>query len=172
MILSATPKWSAPALRPYLPKDLAILLRIVRASIEQLAAEDYSENQIKAWIEAFDDEPAFAKRLESGLTLVATLEGLPAGFIALKGKDQIDLLYVAPGVARRGVATTLVDAIEKLTQARGVTALQVDASDCAVPLFSLRGYEPQRRSSVSLGDEWLANTSMTKTFGASPAPTH
>jgi putative acetyltransferase len=70
------------------------------------------------------------------------------------------------------VATTLVDAVEKLAQARGVPALHVEASDCAVPLFSRLGYEPQRRSSVSLGDEWLANTSMTKTLGASPAPLH
>ena len=170
MILSATPNWSAPALRPYLPKDIAILLRIVRTSIEQLAAEDYSPNQINAWIEAFDDETAFATRLAAGLTLVATLEGLPAGFISLKGTDQIDLLYVAPGVARRGVATTLVDAIEKLSLARGVTALHVEASDGAVLLFSARGYEPQRRNTLSIGDEWLANTTMTKKLGAATAP--
>jgi putative acetyltransferase len=170
MILSVTPKWSAPALRPYLPKDLAILLRIVRTSIEQLASEDYSPGQVNAWIEAFDDEASFAKRLESGLTLVATLEGLTAGFISLKGTDQIDLLYVAPGVARRGVATMLVDALEKLSLARGAIALKVEASDCAVPLFSGRGYEPQRRNTVALGDEWLANTSMSKPLGQT-APT-
>ena len=169
MILSATPKWSAPALRPYLPKDVPILLRIVRASIEQLAAEDYSARQIEAWVNVFEDEEAFAKRLAAGLTLVATLEGLPSGFISLKGSDQIDLLYVAPGVARRGVATALVDAIEKLSLARGVISLTVEASDMAVPLFSGRGYEPQRRNTISLGDEWLANTTLMKPLGQTKA---
>ena len=39
----------APALRPFLPKDTPMLARIYRASIEQLAAEDYSHSQIEAW---------------------------------------------------------------------------------------------------------------------------
>jgi putative acetyltransferase len=163
---------STPALRPYLPKDVKILLRIVRASIEKLAVDDYSDTQIEAWVAQFEDEERFAARLGGGLTLVATIDGFPAGFIALKGHDQIDLLYVAPGVVRRGVATTLVDAVEKLVRARGTKALHVDASDVAVPLFTRLGYEPQRRSSIALGDEWLATTTMTKLLAAPTAPLH
>jgi putative acetyltransferase len=163
---------SSPALRPFLPKDVKILLRITRASIETLAVDDYSDSQIDAWVAQFEDEERFANRLSTSLTLVATIDGFPAGFITLKGTDHIDLLYVAPGVVRRGVATSLIDAIEKLAQARGAKALHVDASDVAVPLFSRRGYEPQRRSSIALGDEWLATTTMTKILAASSVPLH
>ena len=53
----------APALRPYLPDDAALLAAIFRASIEELAADDYSEAQREAWIETADDEGAFATRL-------------------------------------------------------------------------------------------------------------
>ncbi|MEN9754080.1 MAG: hypothetical protein RLZ07_462 [Pseudomonadota bacterium] len=163
---------TAPALRPYLPKDVPFLLRMTRGSITQLAQDEYSPGQIEAWVESFSDEAAFAARLAAGLTLVATIDGFPAGYAMLKGKDEIDLLYVAPGLVRRGVASALVEALEKLAAARGATQLSAKASDVARPFFSARGYEPQSRNTVPLGDEWLGHTVMMKSFGAQPSPLH
>ena len=161
---------TTPALRPYLPKDVPFLLRMTRGSITQLAQDDYSPGQIEAWVESFSDEAAFAARLAAGLTLVATIDGFPAGYAMLKGKDEIDLLYVAPGLVRRGVASALVEALEKLAAARGATQLSAKASDVARPFFSARGYEAQSRNTVPLGEEWLGYTLMMKSFGAQ-APT-
>lgn len=163
---------TAPALRPYLPKDVPFLLRMTRGSITQLAQDEYSPGQIEAWVESFSDEAAFAARLAAGLTLVATIDGFPAGYAMLKGKDEIDLLYVAPGLVRRGVASALVEALEKLAAARGATQLSAKASDVARPFFSARGYKPQSRNTVPLGDEWLGHTVMMKSFGAQPSPLH
>ena len=157
---------SSPALRPYLPKDVPFLLRMTRGSIAQLAQDEYSPGQIEAWVESFSDEAAFAARLAAGLTLVATIDGFPAGYAMLKGKDEIDLLYVAPGLVRRGVASALVEAIEKLASARGIAKLTVKASDVARPFFSTRGYEAQSRNTVPLGEEWLGYTLMSKSLGA------
>jgi putative acetyltransferase len=97
--------------------------------------------------------------------LVATIESSPVGFASLKGKDHLDLLYVHPGFARQGVATSLCDALEKLAGARGATALTVEASDTAEPFFVQRGYTGQQRNTVTVGDEWLANTTMKKSLG-------
>ena len=163
---------TTPALRPYLPKDVPFLLRMTRGSITQLAQDEYSPGQIEAWVESFSDEAAFAARLAAGLTLVATIDGFPAGYAMLKGKDEIDLLYVAPGLVRRGVASALVEALEKLAAARGATQLNAKASDVARPFFSARGYEPQSRNTVPLGDEWLGYTVMMKSFGAQPSSLH
>ena len=69
---------TAPALRPYLPKDVPFLLRMTRGSITQLAQDEYSPGQIEAWVESFSDEAAFAARLAAGLTLVATIDGFPS----------------------------------------------------------------------------------------------
>ncbi|MBW8618972.1 MAG: GNAT family N-acetyltransferase [Hyphomicrobiales bacterium] len=157
---------SAPALRPLLPKDIPFLLRITRASIEQLAQDEYSPGQIEAWVASFEDQASFTARVTAGLTLIATLDGFPAGYAMLKGQDEIDLLYVAPGVVRRGVASALIEALEKLAVARGATKLTVKASDVARPFFSARGYEPQSRNTVPLGEEWLGYTVMMKSFGA------
>ncbi|MDA9466032.1 GNAT family N-acetyltransferase [Bradyrhizobium sp. CCBAU 53415] len=154
-----------PALRPFLPDDVPVLAAIFAASIEELTGDDYSEAQQEAWMEAAEDEE-FGKRLASDLTLIATLEGSPVGFASLRGNDHIRMLYVHPAVAGQGIATMLVDALEKLAGGRGATSLSVDASDTAEGFFARRGYTAQQRNSVTINDEWLANTTMKKTLGA------
>lgn len=152
-------------LRPFLPADTSVLAAIFVASIDELAEEDYSDAQREAWAGAVEDEDKFGKRLAGQLTLVATINSSPVGFASLKGKDHLDLLYVLPGFARQGVATALCDALEKLAGVRGATALTVEASDTAEPFFVKRGYISQQRNTVSVGDEWLANTTMKKFLG-------
>lgn len=156
-----------PGLRPFLPADVQVLAAIFTTSIEELTGDDYSEAQQQAWMETAESEE-FGKRLASDLTLIATLEGSPVGFASLRGNDHIRMLYVHPAVSRQGIATMLVDALEKLAGARGATSLSVDASDTAQGLFAKRGYVAMQRNSVTVNDEWLANTTMKKTLGAAP----
>jgi putative acetyltransferase len=150
------------AMRPFLLADAPILADILRASIEQLTTDDYTEAQQSAWASAADDEQAFSVHLAKRLTLVATLEGSAVGFASLEEDDHVAMLYVHPAVARRGVGTMLVDALEKLSAARGTTRLTADASETARPFFEHRGYVGQRRNTVSCGGEWLVNTTMEK----------
>jgi putative acetyltransferase len=154
------------ALRPFLPADVPLLAEIFRASIEQLTGDDYSETQQKAWASAADDEAAFSKWLSSGLTLVATLSGSQVGFAALAAGNKIDLLYVHPAAAGRGVAAMLTDALEKLAGGRGAPLLTVDASDSARGFFEKRGYVAQQRNTVLARGEWLANTTLHKQLAA------
>ncbi len=155
------------ALRPFLPADAPLLAEIFRASIAELTGDDYSEAQQEAWVSAADDEEAFAQKLGRQLVLVATMQGSPVGFSSLVGQDKIDMLYVHPAVAGHGAGAMLVDALEKLAGARGATKLSVDASDSARGFFEKRGYVAQQRNSVSLGGEWLANTTLQKRLAAS-----
>ena len=165
MSASANPK---PALRPFLPDDTPVLAAIFRASIEELTEDDYDPAQQDAWAAAADDEETFGERLGSQLTILATLDGAPVGFVSLKDGKSIDLLYVHPAVARRGVGAMLCDAIEKLAGARGAAELTVEASDTAREFFQKRGYTAEQRNTTLVGDEWLSNTSMKKTL-AKPA---
>jgi putative acetyltransferase len=159
-----------PALRPFLAEDTPVLAAIFVAAIEELTGDDYSEAQQQAWASAADDEEQFGKRLAGELTLIATLQNSPVGFAALKGADHIDMLYVHPTAAGQGVASMLVDALEKLAGARGAKTLTVDASDNAQPFFAKRGYVGKQRNTVTVNGEWLANTTMQKTLadGAKP----
>src|SRR6516164_7535082 len=150
------------AMRPMLPTDVPLLAEIFRAAIEELTADDYSEAQQEAWASTADDEEAFGAKLAHELTLVATYGGAAIGFAALADNRRIDMLYVHPAAAGQGAGAMLCDALEKLAAARGSKEITVDASDAARGFFEKRGFSAQSRNTVSLGDEWLANTTMTK----------
>jgi putative acetyltransferase len=157
------------ALRPMLPADVPLLAEIFRTSIEELTADDYGEAQQEAWASAADDEEAFGEQLARVLTLVATHSGAAIGFASLADNSRIDMLYVHPAAAGQGAGTMLVDAIEKLAAARGTKELSVDASDTARGFFERRGFVSKTRNTVTVGGEWLANTTMVKPLSA-PAP--
>ena len=159
MMARAHPKF---ALRPFLPQDASLLATIFRASIAELTADDYNPSQQEAWAAAASDKAAFGERLAKHMTLIATVEGSPVGFASLEGNKTIDMLYVHPAVAGQGVGAMLCDALEKLAAARGASHLTVEASDTARDFFLHRGFTAERRNTVSVGNEWFANTTMQK----------
>lgn len=154
------------ALRPALPTDAPALAALFRASVEELAQEDYGDAQIEAWAALADDESAFAKKLAGELTIVALVGGEIAGFASLKGADHIAMVYVDPGSARAGVGAMLLDALERIASARGAAKLTAEVSDTARPLFDRRQFVAERRNLQRLDEEWLANTTMSKALAA------
>jgi putative acetyltransferase len=157
------------ALRPFLPEDTPFLADIFRASVEGLTEDDYTPAQQDAWASEADDLEGLAERLGKHLALIATLEGSPVGFITLDAPTAIGLFYVHPAVAGQGAGRMLYDAIEKISTARGTPHLSVDASDTAREFFAHRGFAPQQRNTISVGNEWLSNTTMKKQFKGSAA---
>lgn len=159
MMAEARPRF---ALRPYLPQDAPLLAEIFRGSIEELTNEDYNAAQQEAWAAAADDLDAFAARLGKHMTLVATLNGSPVGFISLDGPTEIGLFYVHPAAAGHGAGSMLYDAVEKLSASRGASHLAVEDSDNAREFFAHRGFSAEQRNTISVGNEWLSNTTMKK----------
>ena len=144
---------SAPALRPMLPSDAPLLAAIFRASVVGLTGEDYSPAQQDAWMSGADDEGAFAARRAQELTLVATINREPVGFASLKGPDHVEMLFVHPGAARKGVATALIDALETLAAARGTTRLTspITKACCALMVSPVRSSSMARRGPMTRG---------------------
>ncbi|MEZ5842261.1 MAG: GNAT family N-acetyltransferase [Hyphomicrobiaceae bacterium] len=153
-------------LRPFLPADTERLQDLFAQSIEELSQDFYDDEQRLAWISRAADAPAFARRLAANVTLLIEQGGEILGFASMKDNSEIDMLYVHPFAIRQGVATTLVDALERLALARGSRTLSVDASDVAAEFFEGRGYKPVRRNTVPMDDVWLANTTYEKALAA------
>lgn len=149
-------------IRPFMPADTMALRDLYAQSIEELTADDYTEDQRLAWMAKAEDAKAFAERLGSMVTLIVQVEGEYLGFASLKDNTVLDMLYVHPYAAGQGVGTALVDALERLALARGVKEITVEASDTAQSFFAYRGYVPGRRNLIPIADEWLSNTTMSK----------
>ena len=128
---------AAPALRPYLTADAQELAELFRSSIAELAAEDYDETQLEAWMSRAEDEEAFAAKLGKALTLVATLEGETVGFAALVISDIRPIremgVWVAVGLSFTWVVVfTLFPALQRGADGFGRVAVfrQQLANDC------------------------------------------
>lgn len=156
-------------LRPFLPGDTIALRELFAASIEELTADDYDEDQRAAWAAAAEDADAFRQRLQGATTLVIEIDGEHLGFASLKGNVHLDMLFVHPWYAGEGVGTALCDALETIATARGAKAITVEASETAVPFFEGRGYKPLERRAVERLGEWLTQTSMQKALTADAA---
>lgn len=157
-------------MRPFLPADTERLQDLVAQSIELLTTEEYDEQERFAWMSRVADAQAFANRLSRNVTILVEADGEILGFGSLreteeKTRREVDLLYVHPYAAGQGVGSALLDALERIAQARGAETMTVESSDTAHDFFERRGYQGVRRNTVPIDDVWLTNTTMTKPLG-------
>ncbi|MFM0336199.1 GNAT family N-acetyltransferase [Paraburkholderia fungorum] len=146
--------------------DAAPLAALFRAAVTQLAAADYDAAARAAWASAADDEQAFAARLARGLTLVAVCEGMPVAFGQLYPADHVEMLYVAPGHARQGLAAGLLARLEAAARLGGATALSAEVSRSARRSFESAGFQKLAEESVCRNGVSLARFRMRKPLGA------
>ncbi|MDB5799978.1 MAG: family N-acetyltransferase [Rhodocyclales bacterium] len=121
-------------------EDVAEIAQLFRDAIRVTAAGAYSPEQLAAWAGSADDEDAFAAALNAGWVRVAVDDVGIVGFAQINMPGHIAMLYTAPRVARRGVATLLLDDMLVLGEAMGATKITVDASIVGRPLFAHFGF--------------------------------
>lgn len=127
-------------LRRYRPDDAAATWRVFYDAVHRTAAADYSPEQIAAWAPDDADLDAWRARRAASWTIVAVVDGRVAGFSDLTDDAVLDMLFVHPDAARRGVARALVDAVVAEARHRGVARLTVRASRTARPAFERFGF--------------------------------
>lgn len=138
--------------------DLPAVLNLFRTSVHTLCRADYTPVQLSAWAPADTDEAPWARRLQCQTFLLAEEDGDLMGLASLEG-DYLDLLYVHPRHARRGVGTVLCDALERQCTGQRIT---VHASLTARPFFARRGYRTVEPHEVQRRGETLTNYLMEK----------
>lgn len=131
-------------LRRYAPGDLAAVVGLFHRAVHISAAGDYTPEQLAAWAPDPPDLATWSARLASGETLVAETEGQILGFIRVAHDDGstalVDLLYVAPEVQRRGVATALLERAREWGRRQQLAALVADVSITARPFMERHGF--------------------------------
>ncbi len=152
----------AVILRPFAAADLEIVAAIYTASIHTLAAPFYSPAQITAWAPPVPDLARWTKRLAPLQTIVADAAGALAGFTSYTLAGYLDLLFVHPAFARRGVATRLYAQAESALRAKGVTAFTTDASLAARSFFERQGFRVEREENVECRGAYLRRFAMRK----------
>ena len=160
-MIASNPK-DAIGVRPYRSEDLSSLTALFQASVRRIARADYTEAQVKVWAPELIEPEPFGERRAQQLTWVTEVDARTAGFSAVDADGHIDMLYVHPDFARRGVAHALLARIEELARERGLGHLYTQASITARPVFERRGFQVLAEQSVSLRGETFTNFRMEK----------
>lgn len=127
-------------IRPYTLDDLSAVVDTYQRSVHVLGAERYDAAQLAAWAPPDPDMEVWAERLVRAITRVADADGEIAGFISFEASGYVDLLFVSPKWARRGVASRLFRDAEREMVAAAATELTTHASMVARPFFEHHGF--------------------------------
>lgn len=127
--------------RMYVEADAADTLAVFTAAITTTASADYSPEQIRAWAQpGTRDLRSWGAAMSSRDTVVATIDGEVAGFSDARLDGYIDMMFVSPEYARRGVAKRLLAFVEARARSAGARELTSDASITARPFFERHGF--------------------------------
>lgn len=127
-------------LRPYRDEDAAATLAVFRRAIRGLASRDYTAEQVEAWASPDIDPDVWAQRRRARRTQVAEVDGRVVGFTDVDADGYVDMLFVDPGVARRGVGSALLDWARATATELGADELTTHASLTARPVFEAHGF--------------------------------
>lgn len=150
-------------IRSLTPDDCAELARLFYDTVQSVNAKDYTQEQLNAWAVKDAEREAWDASLSVGHTLVAEEDGFIAGFGDIDGTGYLNRLYVHRDHQRRGVATALLNTLEKEFQ---VKRIFTHASITARPFFEKRGYRTVKKQQVHRRGVSLANYLMEKALNS------
>ena len=127
-------------LRDYAESDGPATLDVFRRAIRVTAARDYTPEQVAAWASDEIDTAGWDARRRGSRTRVAEVDGSVAGFTDVDERGYVDMMFVDPAFARRGVASALLEWAESTARELGAVELSTHASLTARPFFEAHGF--------------------------------
>jgi len=140
--------------------DAGPLAQVFYAAVQ--AADGYSPAQRNAWCDRAPAAQDWADRLSGLITLVAVDAG-PLGFVSLRGDDgYLDLAFVDPAHAGKGVFSQLDAVAENRARSRGLRRMHTQASLMLHPILLAKGWTVLRPNTVTRNGQSLQNFIMEK----------
>jgi putative acetyltransferase len=157
-------------IRLYRADDLGQIVRLFFNTVHIVNRQDYTLEQVNAWVPAVPSEAIWAERYRTRTTFVAEDQGVIAGFAELEPNGHIDCFYCHADYQRQGVGRRLYQRLEEeailqgrgCANALGLTRLFVEASITAKPFFERMGFQTLHENRVVRRRIELTNYSMEK----------
>lgn len=126
--------------RLYKPEDLQEILQLFYDNVHTVCIQDYTKEQLDAWAPADPDVYRWETALNKNHTLVVENDKQIIAFADLGETGYLDRLYVHYDYLHQGIASLLVQKLEKYARTKGVLFMNTAASVTAQPFFERMGY--------------------------------
>lgn len=130
----------SPTIRAYEPQDAEALARIFFRAVHLGTADHYTARERSAWAPQQPDAATWAHRLEGLITCVAVEGGAAVGFMSVRADGYLDLAFVDPNHAGRGVGRAVLAALESRMCDDGIAVLITQAGLAARGFFLHQGW--------------------------------
>lgn len=141
-------------LRKYQPSDCHALAKLFYDTVHTVCKNNYSEKQLFAWATGNVDLIKWNQSFLSHYTIVAEINGIAAGFGDIDISGYLDRLYVHKDFQRRGIASSICNALEKSVDSDKIIT---HASITAKGFFEKRGYSILKEQQVKRQGITLTN---------------
>ena len=133
------------------PEDYVDVGRIFFCAVHEGTNHVYSLAQRTAWGGLTIDRPRWKERLTTLTGFVAEVDGESVGFITVDPTGYIELAFVLPSAAGKGVGSALLARAEHLAFVQGATVLATAASLAASHFFEKHGWGVLKEEQVERG---------------------
>ncbi|MCP5282124.1 MAG: GNAT family N-acetyltransferase [Rhodoferax sp.] len=116
------------------------LHRLRHDAIHQIAARDYTPQQIAAWAPATIDAQAWAEKMAANRPFIAEMDGQIVGFADVQPSGYIDYFFVSAEHPRQGIGNALMARLHEEAARQGMATLTSDVSRTAQPFFLHHGF--------------------------------
>lgn len=145
-------------IRLYKSNDIDEAIQMFKDSISSACKNDYSTQEIEAWINSLDRNKLQDRFLNS-YSIVAVMDGIIVGFGNIDiEKRYLDCLYVKPKFYRSGIATKICEELEN----KVLGTISVHSSKTAKAFFLNRGYKLIAEQTVVRNEIKLTNYILIK----------
>ncbi len=137
-------------IRPFTPEDTAAVYQLFYDTVHSVNLQHYTPEEVEAWVPSHrPDLQHWQERFLRQHTLLAEINGQLVGFANLEPDGRnIDMVYTHKDFQGQGVATALLDRLEKQVQINGGIRIELAASITARPFFERRAYQLIRKNEV------------------------
>lgn len=152
-------------IRTFHESDIHGIVALFYETVHTVNKKDYTQEQLDAWASKADEElrlKSWKEAMLKNLTYVALNDGQIVGFSDMTREGYLDRLFVHKDFQGRGIASSLVEALETEAETLGIHQLETHASMTAKPFFEHRGYRLVQSQCVERRGVQLVNFKMIK----------
>ena len=152
-------------IRRFSSGDETVLMRVFASAVHQVAARDYSPEQVDAWAPPDMDADLWAARMRHIQPFVAVWGGEIVGYADVQPNGYSNHFFVSGAHTRRGIGSRLMSRIHDEARSLGLCTLTADVSLTAEPFFADHGFNVVERQWPVCRGVTLQNARMRKDLG-------
>jgi len=128
-------------LRTASQSDIKDIIALYQGTVRNINIKDYSPEQINVWAGGADNYERWQSAIKEQYFVLAEINGKLAGFSSIAKDGYLDFMYVHKDFQRFGVASELLNEIEKKAAEQNNAEIYSHVSKTARGFFEKMGYK-------------------------------